>query len=58
MTFENYSKASKARWSKKTPEERSEYARMIAKIKWSRVSKEKRSAHAYLMLKGKKKCLK
>jgi hypothetical protein len=55
MTFENYSKASKLRWSKKTPEERSEYARKIAKIKWSKMSKEDKTKHAIKMLSAKKK---
>lgn len=54
MSFENYSKASKLRWSKKTPEERSEYARKIATIKWKSVSAEDKTKHALIMLKGKK----
>ena len=53
-SFQKYSNASKLRWSKKTPEERSEYARKIATIKWSKISAEDKTKHALIMLKGKK----
>lgn len=53
-----YSAASKARWAKRSPEERSERMRTIAKKKWDSMSADEKRAHAYKMLEGKKNDLK
>lgn len=50
-----YSLASKARWAKYTPEERSEIMRVIAIKKWSVMSAEDRHAHAMKMVAGRGK---
>jgi intergrase/recombinase len=53
--IKNYSRASKERWAKYTPEERSEKMRAVALAKWSVVSKADRRVQAYKMLAGKYK---
>lgn len=54
-SFDRYSKASKARWARFTPEERTEKMRLVALTKWSNMSDEDKRAHAYKMLAGKNK---
>ena len=52
---ENYSRASKARWAKKTPEERSEQMKQVALKKWSKTSTDDRRKHSLKMLNAKRK---
>ena len=52
-SFAKYSAASKARWAKRSPEERSAKMRAIALLKWSKMNPEDRRAHSLLMIKAK-----
>jgi intergrase/recombinase len=54
-SIKNYSRASKARWARFTPEERSEKMRAVALAKWSVVNEADRRVQAYKMLAGKYK---
>lgn len=49
-SFKRYSRASKARWAKRTPEDRSAYASNMAKARWANKSVEQRKAHSDMML--------
>lgn len=51
--FNNYSRASKARWAKISAEERSERGRHASLLRWAKVSAKDRLKHSKKMNKAK-----